>query len=439
MQRTPALYKVLSVLCLFLLGSFGVTLAAHNTTGTTPTTPSSAAAKRAAARSAHSRRAVHARRAASTRRTVAARATRRVVHPAAAAVVRTRATAHHVHHRRFVEYADPGEDDVTTYDDPVIRSIAVEALGHEKGAVLAVDPTTGRVLAIVNQKMAFSAALEPCSTIKPFIAVAGLQEGVITRDTMIEVGRRRYMDLTEAMAHSNNHFFETVGSELGFERVIKYDELLGLGQRVGYDIPEEQTGALPASPPERGGVARMSSFGEGIRMTPFQLASLVSTLATGGAQYYLQYPRTEAAIQDFQPRLRQQLDIAPLLPDLRQGMLAAVLYGTAKQSYDPYGEQALGKTGTCNDEDLGGRLGWFASYADQAHPKIVLVVLLHGRSRIISGPHASEIAGRIYRGLSERNYFADAPMTRESPGIYPDPAADVRTMAGAPNSSSTIR
>jgi membrane peptidoglycan carboxypeptidase len=439
MQRTPALYKVLSVLCLFLLGSFGVTLAAHNTTGTTPTTPSSAAAKRAAARSAHSRRAIHARRAASTRRTVAARATRRVVHPAAAAVVRTRATAHHVRRRRVVEYADPGEDDVTTYDDPVIRSIAVEALGHEKGAVLAVDPTTGRVLAIVNQKMAFSAALEPCSTIKPFIAVAGLQEGVITRDTMIEVGRRRYMDLTEAMAHSNNHFFETVGSQLGFERVIKYDELLGLGQRVGYEIPEEQTGSLPASPPERGGVARMSSFGEGIRMTPFQLASLVSTLATGGAQYYLQYPRTEADIQNFQPRLRQQLDIAPLLPDLRQGMLAAVLYGTAKQSYDPYGEQALGKTGTCNDEDLGGRLGWFASYADQAHPKIVLVVLLHGRSRIISGPHASEIAGRIYRGLSERNYFADAPMTRESPGVYPDPAAEVRTMAGAPSSSSTIR
>jgi cell division protein FtsI/penicillin-binding protein 2 len=89
-------------------------------------------------------------------------------------------------------------------------------------------------------------------------------------------------------------------------------------------------------------------------------------------------------------------------------MLAAVLYGTARHSYDPYGEQALGKTGTCNDENLGGRLGWFASYADQAHPKIVLVVLLHGGSRVISGPHASEIAGRIYRGLYQRNYFADA-------------------------------
>ena len=90
------------------------------------------------------------------------------------------------------------------------------------------------------------------------------------------------------------------------------------------------------------------------------------------------------------------------------GMLAAVMYGTAKQSYDPDGEQALGKTGTCNDEALGGRLGWFVSYADQAHPKIVLVVLIRGGSRSVSGPHASEIAGRIYHGLRERNYFAEA-------------------------------
>ncbi|HUA00894.1 MAG TPA: penicillin-binding transpeptidase domain-containing protein [Candidatus Aquilonibacter sp.] len=348
------------------------------------------------------------------------------------------AYAHRAHHRHYVESVDPGADDVTTYDDPVIRSIAVEALGHEKGAVLAVDPTTGRILTVVNQKMAFSAALEPCSTIKPFVAIAGLQEGVISRDTMIQVGRRRYMDLTEAMAHSNNHFFEKVGSELGFDRVIKYDSMLGLGQRVGYDIPEEQPGALPPSPPLFGGVARMSSFGEGIRMTPFQLASLIDTLATGGTQYYLQYPRSEEAVQGFEPRLRQQLDIAPLLPDLRQGMLAAVLYGTAKQSYDPYGEQALGKTGTCNDEDLGGRLGWFASWADQAHPKIVLVVLLHGRSRIISGPHASEIAGRIYRGLSERNYFAAAGASGESSFAFdPDPVADIKTVASSPGLPST--
>ena len=97
--------------------------------------------------------------------------------------------------------------------------------------------------------MAFSAGFEPCSTIKPFVAIAGLEEGVITRDTMIRVARRRYMGLTEAMAHSNNEFFQEVGSELGFDRVHKYDTLLGLGQRVGFGIPEEQPGSVPSSPP----------------------------------------------------------------------------------------------------------------------------------------------------------------------------------------------
>ena len=320
----------------------------------------------------------------------------------------------HRHRARVVERVDPAKDDISTDDDPVVREIAVDALGHLKGSVVAVDPSNGRVLAVVNQKMAFSSGFEPCSTIKPFVAIAGLQEGVITRDTMLRVAKRRYMDLTEAMAHSNNKFFEQVGTQLGFQRVINYEQQLGLGQRVGFNIPDEQPGRLPPSPPAYGGVARMSSFGEGIRITPFQLASLEATLANGGTQYYLQYPRTDMDRQNFVPRVRAQFDIAPLLPDVRDGMLAAVMYGTAHRSYDPDGEQDLGKTGTCNDETMGGRLGWFVSYADQAHPKIVIVVLLHGGSRVISGPFASEIAGRIYRGLYERNYFAQADRTADS-------------------------
>jgi penicillin-binding protein 2 len=310
-----------------------------------------------------------------------------------------------------------------------VRQAAIDALGREKGSVVAVDPTDGRILTIVGQKIAYSAGFEPCSTIKPFIALAGLQEGVITRETMLPVAPRRYMALTEAMAHSNNKYFEEVGMRLGFERVIKYDALLGLGQKVGYDISAEQPGSLPPSPPLFGGVARMSSFGAGIRVTPFQLASLVSMLANGGTQYFLQYPKSTQDVQAYEPRIRQQLDIAPLLPDLRQGMLAAVLYGTAKQSFDPYGEQALGKTGTCNDETLGGRLGWFASYADQDHPRIVIVVLLHGGARIISGPHASEIAGRMYRNLSAKNYFTD----KTSSSVPAIPAPTVPAVGEAPS------
>jgi penicillin-binding protein 2 len=322
-----------------------------------------------------------------------------------------RATYHRVHHyrhyRRYrVRYVDPSKGDVTTWDDPIVRQIAVEALGHQSGSVVAVNPETGRILSIVNQKMAFSSALEPCSTIKPFVTIAALRENVITGDTMLRVAPHRYMNLTEALAHSNNEFFQEVGTQLGFDRVVKYEKLLGLGQKVGYDIPEEQPGYLPTAPPMFGGVARMSSFGEGIRITPFQLASLVTMVANGGTQYYLQYPRSAQAVQEFRPRIRERLDIQSLLPDLREGMLGAVMYGTARRSYDPDGEIDLGKTGTCTDDHVGGHLGWFVSYADQRHPKLVLVVLLHGPSPYISGPRASGIAGRIYRDLYAHNYFA---------------------------------
>ena len=58
--------------------------------------------------------------------------------------------------------ANSAQDDVTSNDDPMVRQVAVDALGRENGSVVAVDPTNGRVLAIVNQKMAFSSGFEPC-------------------------------------------------------------------------------------------------------------------------------------------------------------------------------------------------------------------------------------------------------------------------------------
>lgn len=302
-------------------------------------------------------------------------------------------------------YADSAREDVAAYDDPVVREAAVEALGRYNGSVVALDPNSGRVLSIVNQKLAFSSGFIPCSTIKPTIALAALEENVITRDTLVAVARRRYMNLTEAMAHSNNAFFEALGRRMGFDTVSRYARLLGLGELAGYNIPEEHPGALPAAPPQHGGVARMSSFGEGIQMTPLQLGALASTLANGGTLYYLQYPRTQEDQQGFAPRIKRKLDIEPMLPELREGMLAAVLYGTARSSYDREGQQqSLGKTGTCSGQ--GSRLGWFVSYNDQVNPRIVLVVLLRGNTHRVMGPTAAQVAGRIYRSLRERNYFA---------------------------------
>ena len=301
-------------------------------------------------------------------------------------------------------FTDSEKGDITAYDDPVVRKAAVDALGRYNGSVVAIDPSNGRILSIVNQNLAFSAGFIPCSTIKPVIAIAALQEGFVSRDTMIRVAPRKYLNLTEALAHSNNAFFEELGRRMGFDTVSHYGRLLGLGELAGYQIPEEHPGGFPSEPPAFGGVARMSSFGQGIQMTPLQLGALVSSFANGGTLYYLQYPRTSEERTNFTPRVKRELNIASLLPEVRDGMLAAVLYGTARLSYISDDEQALGKTGTCSDN--ASRLGWFVSYADQAHPKIVLVVLMRGHSSMIKGAMAAGVAGRIYRRLNDENYFA---------------------------------
>ncbi len=301
-------------------------------------------------------------------------------------------------------YADSTKDDIPEFDDPMVRQAAVAALGRFNGTVVAVDPNSGRILSIVNQRLAFSEGFQPCSTFKPVVGVAALEQGIITRDTMVQVARRRYLNLTEALAHSNNQFFEALGRQMGFETVSHYGKLFGLGEPAGYNIFEEHPGLFPAKPPEYGGVARMSSFGEGIHVTPLQLASIGATLANGGTVYYLQYPRTTEERRGFAPIVKRKLNIEAYLPDVREGMLAAVLYGTGRSAFDPYGEQTLGKTGTCSDQ--GSRLGWFVSYSDQIKPRLVVAVLLRGRSRVINGHSAAEVAGRVFMRLRAENYFA---------------------------------
>ncbi|MGH9743760.1 MAG: penicillin-binding transpeptidase domain-containing protein [Candidatus Acidiferrum sp.] len=336
--------------------------------------------------------------------------------PAAPAAARgTRGRRYASRYRGVPTFANSTGSDVATYDDPMVRAAAVEALGRYNGSVVAVDPNTGRILTVVNQKIAFGDGYIPCSTIKPTIAVAALEENVITRDTMLKVSYRKYMNLTEALAHSNNAFFEQLGRRMGFETVSKYARLLGLGELAGYGLPEEHTGTFPTAPPAFGGVARMSSFGQGIQITPLQLAALAAAFANGGTLYYLQYPRTPEEIKDFAPRVKRDLNIASVLPEVREGMLAAVLYGTGKSSFDSGGDETpVGKTGTCDDHTTPSRIGWFVSYADEIHPKIALAILLRGNTRRVKGPMAAEVAGRMYRKLREENYFA-ASTARSTP------------------------
>lgn len=303
-------------------------------------------------------------------------------------------------------YADSTLGDNVDGEDLVVRRAAVDALGPYNGTVVVADPQTGRILSIINQKLAMKGAYQPCSTVKMVVSLASLSEGIANEETSMRISRRFSMDMTQALARSNNMFFAKLGEELGFDRVERYGKLFGLGEKAGLDISEEEPGTLTPEPPNTG-VGMMTSFGDGIRLTPLELTSIVSTIANGGTMYYLQYPKSQADVDKFVPRIKRELEIGSFIPQIKPGMMGAVEYGTARRAnYDP-NEPIYGKTGTCTDTTQPGvHLGWFGSFNDVQKNRVVVVVLLTG-GRGISGPIASGIAGTVYHNLAAQHYFGE--------------------------------
>jgi cell division protein FtsI/penicillin-binding protein 2 len=296
-------------------------------------------------------------------------------------------------------YADSTDGDNVDGEDLDIRRAAVESLGQYNGSVVVVDAGSGRVLTMVNQKVALGTGFQPCSTVKVSVALAALSEKVIQPATKYRLGGMR-MDLTYALAHSNNYYFATLGEKLGFDRVSYYARLFGYGEKAGLNIAGEQPGRYPMEAPKNGGVGMLTSFGEEIQQTPLQLAALMSAIANGGTLNYLQYPRTQAEAQSFIPRVKRRLDIATVIPMVKPGMRGAVEFGTAHRARED--GAIAGKTGTCSENHT--HLGWFGSFNDVGDRKLVVVVLLTG-GRPAIGPLAAGIAGDVYRRLGEKNYF----------------------------------
>src|SRR5277367_1623919 len=341
-------------------------------------------------------------------------------------VRRASLTVHHRSYERFTGNSFTNVDltngDIIGGEDPVVRQAAIDALGNMNGTAVAIDPSNGRILAMVNQKLALSSGAEPCSTIKLSVALAALDEGIITKDTPVNLGGAYHMNLTEALAHSNNLYFETLGRHLGFERVRHYANSFGLGELAGWNITGEQLGIYPEQvlPESEGGVGRMCSFGQGISMTPLQLGALVASIANGGTLYYLQHPTSQADAANFQPRVKRTLDIANLIPEVSVGMEGAVDYGTARRLHANFSElPILGKTGTCSNN--GTRYGWFASFANTSHGRIVTVFFLEG-GRPTFGPKAAELTGVFYHNLWDHSYFAEKLATDTASGTASAPA-----------------
>jgi cell division protein FtsI/penicillin-binding protein 2 len=359
----------------------------------------------------------------------AARASERAAAPTGkrrgkASVRMTSFTRRHQVFERFTASSfakgDQTEGDITTGEDPAVRQAAVAALGDMNGTAVVINPNNGRILAMVNQKLALSPGAEPCSTIKLTVALAALSEGLVTSETPVKLAGFR-MNMTQAIAKSNNLYFEELGRQLGFERLHRYENQFGLGELAGYKIEGEQLGTYPEEelPANQGGVGRMCSFGQGVSLTPLQLGAFVAALANGGTLYYLQHPTSQEEAASLEPKVKRKLEIAQYVPQMLDGMAGAVEFGTARRLRYNFQElPVFGKTGTCSDK--GTRFGWFASYANTPLGNMVTVFFLEG-GRPTFGPRAAELTGLFYKHLWDHDYFK--PMETAS-----KPAPEVATL-----------
>ncbi|MFP4080969.1 MAG: penicillin-binding protein 2 [Ectothiorhodospira sp.] len=231
----------------------------------------------------------------------------------------------------------PGQDLVLSIDSR-LQHAAQAALAGQAGAIVALEPATGEVLALVSlpsfdpnlfvhgipfsiyealrahpRQPLFNRALSgqypPGSTLKPVIGLAGLEHEVVTANEVMQTRgyyslpnhSHRYrdwknhgaVDLDKAITQSSDVYFYDLGHELGIDRVSAFLSRLGLGQLTGIDSTGERKGLLPSREWKRAvhnqpwypGETLITAIGQGYMLsTPVQLASVAATLATRGAR-----------------------------------------------------------------------------------------------------------------------------------------------------------
>jgi penicillin-binding protein 2 len=291
------------------------------------------------------------------------------------------------------------------------------------------NPKTGQVYTVVNQDWGLRRGFKPCSTIKLVTGLAGLTEHVIDPVQTVNIGTSSFsLDLTDSLAYSNNGYFQRVGGQVGFPKMMEYAHKLGLGEPTGINHPFESPGKLPVFK-EGYAVNHMSSHGDDIEVTAIQLARVASAIANGGKLLVPHLPRTPEENVKFKPEVKRAVDIPQenirlMLP----GMIGATSYGTARRSAAPF--TIAGKTGTCTGQ--GSKLGLFTSYGPVSDPTLAVSVIL--RNSGVSGPKAAVVAGDVYRRLAYDARFAPKPgsqpmlandMLAPRPHIDPRKAAEV--------------
>jgi penicillin-binding protein 2 len=364
--------------------------------------------------------------------------------------------------------AKPGRNLQTTLDLD-LQVVAELALEGKKGAVVALDPRNGEILAMVSRpaydpnkfavrilsadwksitsdpdnpllNRAIQAQLAPGSTFKPLMAMAGLESGAIDDQFTVHcaggatfyghyyhcLGKHGAVSLHRGIIVSCNSYFYNVGVRLGIDKIAFYGDLAGFGHRTGVDLPNEMEGVLP-SPQWKirlfrqkwyAGETPSVSIGQGaLTITPLQLAHAIGGIAMGGVWY-----RPHLVKGNGQPPPRKWALDPENVQKVVDGMYGVVNEGgTGVRARIPALE-VCGKTGSAevasnefakahkSEEELKDN-SWFVAFAQRNNPEIVVAVLFQG------GEHGA-LAAPIARDVVKAYFDKKARLgLKNSPGV----------------------
>ncbi|NTU94149.1 MAG: penicillin-binding protein 2 [Chlorobiaceae bacterium] len=360
-------------------------------------------------------------------------------------------------------------DDLYLTIDAGLQDLAEKLLRKtgKSGAVVAIDPSTGGILAICSEpdfdleilngttrkqewadialsphkplfNRAIQAAYPPGSTYKLLLSIAALEEGVVTPETTINCpgyfmfGGRKFkchggahgsVNMTKAIAQSCNVYFYKLILQIGLDKWHDYSEMFGFGDRAGIDLPGEKRGVLPSTRfyDKRFGKGRWSKgylvslgIGQGeLNTTPLQLANFAATIANNGIWHQ---PHLVSGFRDTRSNtyvpLSYDSDELPIsrrsFDVVKEGMKGVVLHGTGTLAQVP-GVTVAGKTGTAQNPH-GQDHAWFVCFAPIDQPKIAITVLVEnaGFGGSVSAPIARELINYYVnvKGKGGKSYSA---------------------------------
>ncbi len=338
--------------------------------------------------------------------------------------------------------------------------------GAKAAAAVVLDPRTGEVLAMANapgydankypqagpgrqRNRAVTDTYEPGSTFKLVTVTAALGENAVEQGTKfnlpyeIRVADRvihdaeergtQWFTTREILAHSSNVGAITLAQKLGKERLSEWIERFGFGQPTGIDFPGESQGILLPTDMWSGSTIGNVPIGQGIAVTPLQMASAYATIANGGERIV---PRLVQSVGGKQTKIQRTRVISEPLAKQINGMLTNVVSGGTGGNAAIPGYLVAGKTGTAEKPDPRGGyaegkyVASFVGYVPASKPRFVVLVMVdEPRGAIFGGV----VAAPAFREIASfaLQYYEIAP---DAPVRKPETDGALRTAAAAPTS-----